>query len=165
VTDRASPSTEIERKFLVRELPPELDRLDPVRIRQGYFVVTEDGSEARVRRAGREHFLTVKSGSGRDRAEIELPIPGRVFDRLWPLTRGRRVRKARYRLPHDGLTIEVDVYRRKLDGLVTAEVEFPDAEGADAFRPPDWFGEEVTADDRYDNRNLARDGLPQGACV
>lgn len=164
MTDRTSPA-EIERKFLVHDLPPGLHRFAHVRIRQGYLVVTQDGAEARVRKQGREHFLTVKSGHGQSRTEIELPITARLFTRLWRLTRGRRVRKVRYRLPCDGRTIEIDVYRRKLAGLITAEIEFPDAESADAFGPPPWIGEEVTGDERFNNRNLARDGIPEGAIV
>ena len=35
------------------------------------------------------------------------------------------------------------------------EVEFPDEESAKAFNPPEWFGEEVTFDDRFKNNYLA----------
>lgn len=65
-------------------------------------------------------------------------------------------------MPHDGLTIQVDVYRRKLKGLITAEVEFPDGDAAGRFQVPTWLGREVTGDDQYSNQNLARYGLPQG---
>ena len=153
--------TEIERKFLVRELPEDLDEHPHERIRQGYFVIGADGTEARVRRGDGGCFLTVKSGRGQTRTEVELPIPQRAFDSLWPLTRGRRVRKVRYHVPVDGGTAEVDVYRRKLKGLVVVEVEFNSEEEAAAFRAPDWFGEEVTGDERYSNQSLARHGLPE----
>ena len=52
--------------------------------------------------------------------------------------------------------------RGKLEGLVTAEVEFPDEDAANQFRAPDWLGREVTGDDQYSNQSLARHGLPQG---
>jgi CYTH domain-containing protein len=161
VEDQSTPPAEIERKFLVHEPPCDLKRHARTPIRQGYLAVNADGTEARVRKEGRNHFLTVKSGHGESRAEIEVPIDGEVFDRLWPLTRGRRVRKVRYRVPHDGHTVEIDVYRRKLDGLITAEVEFDSGEAAHAFQPPPWLGEEVTGDERFCNQNLARDGIPQ----
>ena len=53
-----------------------------------------------------------------------------------------------------GLTIQLDVYRRKLEGLVVAEVEFPDEEAACDFRAPAWLGREVTgvAEDSRDAR-------------
>ena len=86
--DRTAPPVEIERKFLVPEPPTDLKRHPRSRIRQGYLVISEDGSEARVRKEGDQHFLTFKSGSGGSRAELEIPIDPEDFARLWPLTRG-----------------------------------------------------------------------------
>jgi CYTH domain-containing protein len=40
--------------------------------------------------------------------------------------------------------IELDRYREDFDGLLIAEVEFPDEETADLFEPPESFDEEVT---------------------
>ena len=77
-------------------------------------------------------------------------------------TRGRRIRKVRYEVPYDGRVIQVDLYRRKLNGLVTAEVEFPDEDAASRFHAPGWLGREVTGDEPYSNQSLARHGLPPG---
>jgi adenylate cyclase len=57
---------------------------------------------------------------------------------------------------------EIDEYAGALDGLVVAEVEFPDEEAAHGFEPPAWFGRELTDDWRYANRSLASDGMPEG---
>ena len=80
----------------------------------------------RVRRRGGQAYLTVKAGAGRVRVEEEIEIEGDRFERLWPLTEGRRIEKTRYVIDAgDGdLVIELDVYTGDLDGLVTAEVEF-----------------------------------------
>ena len=68
--------------------------------------------------------------------------------------------KTRYLVPLDGgLTAEVDDYEGALDGLLTAEVEFPDEAAAHAFDAPAWLGEDVTGDKRYANRALAVDGI------
>ncbi len=65
--------------------------------------------------------------------------------------------KTRLFIPLDrGLTAELDVYHGKLDGLVVAEVEFPTEEAANLFEKPAWFGAEVTYDDRFRNKNLAK---------
>jgi CYTH domain-containing protein len=157
----ANPSREIERKFLVNDPPPDLDRHPCTKLRQGYVAVTEGGTELRVRKEGKWHVLTIKEGHGEDRGEHEVEISSSQFDALWPLTKGRRVKKARSEVPLDGLTIQVDVYRGKLRGLTTAEVEFPDDDAARAFQPPEWFGREVTGDDQFSNQTLARNGLPQ----
>src|SRR5918995_1665996 len=52
-----------------------------------------------------------------------------------------------------------------LAGLVVAEVEFDSESESDAFRPPDWFGEEVTGEERYANRTLACEGWPKAPPV
>jgi adenylate cyclase len=115
----------------------------------------------RVRRRGGKAWLTIKAGAGRVRVEEEIEIEGERFERLWPLTEGRRVEKTRYEIPAgDGLTIELDVYAGDLDGLVTAEVEFASEEAAEAFVAPDWLGPDITEDVRYKNQRLARDGAP-----
>ena len=152
---------EIERKFVVDDPPPDLERHRSSEIRQGYLAIDADGTEVRVRSREGSAVLTVKQGAGRSRAEEELEIEGERFDRLWPLTEGRRVEKRRYVVPAPGgLAIEVDVYAGQLAGLVVAEVEFADEQQADAFEPPAWFGAEVTDDPRYKNQTLAREGPP-----
>ena len=152
---------EIERKFLVDAPPDGLDRHPASAIDQGYLAIEPGGVEVRVRRRDAKAVLTVKAGTGRTRAEEEIAIDADAFERLWPLTEGRRVEKVRHLIPAgDGLTIELDVYGGDLAGLVVAEVEFPDEAAADAFAPPPWIGAEVTDDERYKNHRLAVDGRP-----
>lgn len=151
---------EIERKFLVEQLPDGLDEHPSGEIEQGYLAITED-VEVRLRRYGEDTVLTVKSSGDGSRIEEEIEIEGRRFASLWPLTDGRRVEKRRYAIPFgDGLTIELDIYHGRLAGLLTAEVEFDTNEDASAFVPPDWFGRELTDDPHYKNKRLATDGLP-----
>lgn len=151
---------EIERKFLLSELPPDLDRHPSEHIDQGYLAIADDGVEVRVRRAGDATVLTVKSGPGQVRVEEELPIDARRFEALWALTEGRRVSKTRYRIPLGEALAEVDVYDGHLAGLLTAEVEFPSEEASARFAPPAWLGREVTGDARYANQSLARNPAP-----
>jgi CYTH domain-containing protein len=152
---------EIERKFLVPSPPDGLADCPFERIRQGYLAVAEGGMEVRVRQQGQQYFLTIKGGKkGPSRVEKEIAIGRKQFRALWPLTRGQRVRKRRYHVPHGDLTIEVDVYRGKLKGLTVAEVEFPNKGAAKEFSPPQWFGRDVTADSTYSNSRLAQDGRP-----
>jgi CYTH domain-containing protein len=149
---------EVERKFRLRE-PPELSGSDSDPIEQGYLAVGAEG-EVRLRRKGDRTLLTAKRGAGLSRGEAEVEISPEQFDRLWPLTEGRRLRKRRHVLPHDGLEIEVDVYEGDLEGLIVAEVEFDSEERARAFEPPAWLGDDVTGDERFLNENLAVNGVP-----
>jgi adenylate cyclase len=151
---------EIERKWVPAAPPPGLAGHPSRHVEQGY-VALDEHAEVRVRRADDERTLTIKSGSGMVRVEEELPLSADQFDALWALTEGRRVVKTRYLVPLDeGLTAEVDVYEDALDGLVTAEVEFPSEDAAEGFAAPEWLGRDVTGDKRYANRALAVDGLP-----
>src|SRR3954454_11197913 len=152
---------EIERKFLLEAVP---DGLGPgERIEQGYLAIDPSGSEVRVRRKGAKTLMTVKSGTGLVRGEEEWGVEPDRFERLWTLTEGRRVVKTRHEVPLGELIVEVDVYDGDLDGLVTAEVEFPDEATALAFAAPAWMGRDVTDDARYGNRVLAVDGIPSGS--
>ena len=55
-------------------------------------------------------------------------------------------------------TVELDIYCGDLTGLITAEVEFDTLEQQVNFVPPSWFGEDVTENERYKNRNLSAKG-------
>jgi CYTH domain-containing protein/CHAD domain-containing protein len=152
---------EIERKFLVRDPPPDLGGCASDRIEQGYVALDGNAVEVRVRRRGGRATLTVKQGSGHARLEEEIELGRARFERLWELTEGRRLEKVRHLVPVGDATVELDVYGGELAGLVVAEVEFDSESESDAFRPPDWLGEEVTGDTRYANRTLACDGWPK----
>jgi CYTH domain-containing protein len=152
--------TEIERKWVLAAPPPELAGCERRRVEQGYVALDDAGAEVRVRRAGDELTLTVKSAPGLARVEEELPLSPAQFESLWALTEGRRVVKTRHLVPLGELTAEVDVYEGGLGGLVTAEVEFGSEPESEAFAPPEWLGREVTGDKRYANRSLAVDGAP-----
>jgi adenylate cyclase len=173
--------TEIERKFVVEQPPPDLDRCQRTTIEQGYIAIASDGTEVRIRRwspgdasesagdrgadgdddLGHGAALTIKSGRGRTRLEEEILIDNDRFERLWPLTDGRRVEKTRYVIPLDAaLQAELDVYSGALEGLTVAEVEFDSEKAAQEFKPPAWFDREVTDDPRYKNQRLACAGAP-----
>jgi adenylate cyclase len=149
---------EVERKFLVSD-PPELDATESDEIEQGYLAIGADG-EVRLRRKGERHVLTAKRGSGLSRDEGEVELDREAFERLWPLTEGRRLHKRRHVVPLGDLKIELDVYEGDLEGLVVAEIEFGSEDEARRFEPPEWIGEEVTGDERYLNETLAAEGPP-----
>lgn len=168
VKEAARGPVETELKFLVKEIPNEinLENTPHTVLRQGYVVVSSDGAETRIRSFDNERFeLTVKSAGTVQRTEQTIKLPKDMFEVLWAQTVGMRVEKTRYMIPHGKNTIELDVYEGHLTGLVTAEVEFAgrqeDAEvKASTFEPPAWFGRDVSKDRRYKNQNLAH-GMPR----
>ena len=146
---------EIERKFLVRKLPADLENLPHAEIAQGYLVSLDDGLQVRLRKAGARYSLTYKRGMGNVREEREVALTAEQFNALWPATEGKRLSKTRYEIPFGEHVVEIDVYHEKHEGLVVAEVEFDDEGVAKNFQPPDWLGDDVTGDPRYSNQLLA----------
>jgi len=150
---------EIERKFLVKSLPENLDQYPHEKITQGYLAITEDGTEVRLRQKKDKYYQTVKVGTGKIRSEVEVEISEEQFNTLWKATEGKRIEKTRYEIPLGNKKIELDVYHDNLEGLATAEIEFSSEEESSNFIAPDWLGEEVTDNKRYKNQNLALYGI------
>jgi adenylate cyclase len=148
---------EIERKFLLRRLPEQLNGSRHYVIKQGYLATESAGRQVRLRKKGKIATLTFKVGRGSHREEREIRLSPKQFAALWPGTAGRRLSKWRYEIPWKNLLIEIDVYRGKHAPLVVAEVEFPDRVSCRKFKPPSWFGREVTGEKRYSNVRLANE--------
>src|SRR5882724_9310945 len=150
-------SREIERKFLIKRLPVKILRSRHFPIAQGYLANEPGGRHVRLRKKGKTASLTFKVGRGSAREEREIKLSAKQFATLWPATVGRRLRKLRYEIPWRNLLIEIDIYRGRHSGLVVAEVEFPDRATCRKFKPPSWFGREVTGEKRYSNVRLANE--------
>ncbi len=150
---------EIERKFLIREIPENLDTYPHKDFCQGYLS-TEP--VVRVRSEEDAYFLTYKSKGLLQREEYNLPLTEEAFLHLLKKADANIIRKTRYFIPIEGtdLTIELDLYKDELAPLVTAEVEFKSVEEATAFLPPEWFSEDVTESGLYQNSRLSTHGLP-----
>lgn len=161
---------EIERKYLVNELPANLDTYPHVEIEQGYLCTSPT---LRIRRMGDAFILTVKEKQDTGTSAIvnreeEFPMSRDSYERLRAKCDGNLVCKTRYRIPlssspsqgevsegRRGLTAELDIFHGVHEGLLLVEVEFPSVEAADAFMPPAWFGPDVSSDPRYRNSYLA----------
>ena len=146
---------EIERKFLLKQLPEKLKHARRCVIAQGYLATEPGGRHVRLRKKGKTASLTFKVGRGAHREEREIKLSPKQFALLWPATIGRRLYKLRYEMPWKNFLIEIDIYRRKHKGLVVAEVEFPNRTACRKFKAPEWFGREVTGNKRYSNIRLA----------
>src|SRR5262245_8559670 len=90
---------EVERKFLVSKRPPGWKAFAHSKVVQGYVPMSSKGVEIRLRQTDSQYALTVKNGHGLTRQEEEVRLPKERFSALWPLTRGRRIYKTRYRIP------------------------------------------------------------------
>ena len=144
---------EIERKYLIKTLPENLEQY-PLRVlEQGYLCTTP---VVRIRKDNDKYELTYKSGGLMARQEYNLPLTADAYEHLRLKVDGRIISKKRYMLPLREYTIELDIFEGDLAPLMLAEVEFPSIEEANAFEPPEWFGEDVTFDGRYHNSCLSK---------
>jgi adenylate cyclase len=134
-----------------------MDHCRRFEIEQGYLATESAGRQVRLRRRDNRASLTFKVGRGSHREEREIRLSAKQFAVLWPGTAGRRLRKVRYEIPWKNVVIEIDVYLGRHSGLVVAEVEFPDRLTCRKFKPPSWFGREVTGEKRYSNVRLANE--------
>ena len=120
---------EIERKYLLKQLPSNLDSYASKKIAQGYLCTSP---VVRVRRSNDSYYMTYKGA-------------------------GLIIEKTRYLIPLDGgLTAELDVFEGDLAPLTLVEVEFDSVDAANEFTAPDWFGEDVTESGKYHNSYLSR---------
>ncbi|MBO5239397.1 MAG: CYTH domain-containing protein [Lachnospiraceae bacterium] len=143
---------EIERKFLIKQIPVNLNEYPYEEIEQGYLNTTP---VLRIRRKNDSYIFTYKSAGLMSREEIELPLSKEAYEHLIPKCDGNLITKTRYRIPEEhGYTIELDIFHGCLDGLVLAEVEFPSEEAALAFPVPDWFTCEVTYESTFHNSRM-----------
>lgn len=155
---------EIERKYLIdkNNLPDAVNTADTLRIVQTYINFSP---EMRVREINDiYHFFTMKlpqDNIGLAREEVEVRITPEEYAELLSKQVGATIYKTRYEFKENGFTIEVDIYSGALSGLIVAEVEFASIKKSEAFKPPQWFGTEITSDSRYKNANLARYGMPE----
>ena len=145
---------EIERKYRIRKLPFDPGSYPHTEIEQGYLCTDP---VVRVRRDGCRSYLTYKGSGLLVREEYNLPLNESAWRHLLGKIDGLLLSKTRYRIPADnGLTIELDIFHGDYEGLMLAEVEFPDLAAAERFSPPDYFGEEVTYDPSFQNSALSR---------
>lgn len=145
---------EIERKFLIKKLPENLEKYPFHLIEQGYLCTAP---VVRIRRQDDNYYLTYKSKGMMVREEYNLPLTEEAYAHLREKVDGNIITKKRYLIPLEGdLTIELDIFDGPLAPLKLAEVEFSSEEEANAFLPPAWFGEDVTFSVLYHNSYLSQ---------
>ncbi len=147
---------EIERKFLIKRLPENLESYPCHQIEQGYLCTDP---VIRIRRQDDEYILTYKGSGMMSREEYNLPLTAAAYEHLKPKADGIYIMKKRYCIPWGKYTIELDVFGGEVAPLILAEVEFPTEDEARAFSMPDWFGEDVTWCVFYHNSYISEHGL------
>ncbi|CAG7915099.1 Inorganic triphosphatase [Mammaliicoccus sciuri] len=150
-------SNEIERKFIVKDLPDivksAINNARSKKIIQNYLVIGKE--EIRIRKIEygnfSDYYLTVKKGSGLVREEIELEIMQETYNQLYNHSKIPII-KRRNQIVFDNKILEIDFFESI--SLTMIEIEFNSLEEAEKYKLPNWIGEEVTNDKRFKNQNL-----------
>ena len=146
---------EIERKFLIsrENLPKDIEKYPFHMIEQAYLCINP---VIRVRRQDEQFILTYKGKGMMIREEYNLPLTQKGYLHLLKKADGIQIIKKRYLIPlESGHIAELDEFHGEYEGLLTAEIEFASEEEANTFRKPDWFGEDVTFDQKYHNSYMS----------
>ena len=156
---------EIEKKYLIKQMPDHLEQYDKWELEQCYLC---EHQSIRIRRKNDEYILTYKnrpvdSGKGTNplclAQEMEAPLTKEAYEHLKEKADGICIVKTRYRIPYGDHIIELDIFHEKYDGICLAEVEFTSIEEGQNFIPPDWFGRDVSGDIRYTNGYMAMNSI------
>ena len=156
---------EIERKFLVSQIPGDIAQYKCRFIEQAYLCTNP---VVRVRRDNDDYYLTYKSNGFVAREEYNLPLTKESYEHLKEKVDGRIIHKTRYVIPMScvcpenadfcstPLFLELDIFHDDLAPLILAEIEFPDEETANTYPAPQWLREDVTFSSAYHNSTLSR---------
>ena len=144
---------EIERKFLIDQLPADIDSYAYHIIEQAYLCTNP---VIRVRKEDDNYYMTYKGKGLMAREEYNLLLNQTAYEQLKPKAEGNIIAKKRVLIPYLKYTIELDIFAEPFAPLILAEVEFESEEEALAFTPPAWFGQDVTNDRTYHNSNMSQ---------
>ncbi len=154
---------EIENKYLLHkekalEFLSTLKSVTKRSIEQMYIKYT-DNEIKRVRRIGDRYILTVKRGKGKIREEFEKDIDKKEYKKLSKKRIGYKIVKDRYIFELEGKTYELDIFKKKFQGLAFLEIEFKDIDELNRFTPPSkieyLIQKDVSEDRSYTNAYLA----------
>lgn len=137
---------ELERKFILDELPQDLTWRDVYDIKQSYIKV--DGSVMRIRNINNTNFILTQKDRSNDvlgTIELEKDITAIEYLKLMDYKLDglySPVHKIRYeKTDQNGLIRCYDRFLWDLDGTIFAEVEFDDLLSYIDFKIPDWWKE------------------------
>jgi len=149
---------EIERKFLIHQIPSNLYKFPKYQILQWYFSNFKS-KNSRLRKQWNQYFLTHKSWSWLVRKEKEKEITKSEFNSLRKSVWKIYLNKIRYDIPYKKYLIQLDIYQWKLTWLISVEIEFPNINQSQSFPIPKRFGIELTQFSRAKNSYLAKNWI------
>lgn len=131
---------ELERKFLLKKIPPGLKDCPSKEVIDVYFPANADHPKIRLRKNGDKYELTKKvpePGNNTRLVEQTITLTKEEFEGMQKFP-GKRLHKIRYFYPYEGITAEIGIFQEGLEGLAIVEFEFETEEEKNSFVPPDF---------------------------
>jgi CYTH domain-containing protein len=168
---RGIMNKEIERKYAIKYLPDDI-KIESIKEIEQAFIYRDKNTIIRIRKIEArtkqskniDYIYTVKTKgdiqydsdySIGQKYEIESNISEKEYNELIKRKISNIIHKTRVVVPiEEKLKVEIDIYYDYLDGLLTAEIEFPSEEMAKEYQKTDWLGEELGYK-KLSNRKLA----------
>lgn len=139
--------TELEKTYLAKYLPEDLDKFPAKEIIDMYIPKTSSHPKLRIRKCGEKYEITKKEPLNETdystQQEQTIKLTKEEFEELSKLP-SRRTRKIRYYYEYRGETAEIDVFQEDLTSLVLVDFEFSSSEEKENFKMPDFCLAEVT---------------------
>lgn len=149
---------EIERKYSINDIPNNME-ISKILDMEQCTIYKDNNTMIRIRQTTdrktqtTQYIYTVKikgdiqynnKSTIGQKYEIENYISKEEYEDLIQRKISNIIQKTRINVPiENGLIVEIDIYYDYLEGLLTAEVEFPNEEMAKTFKKPNWLGEEL----------------------
>lgn len=151
---------ELERRYLLRLLPPDLKGRPPANVIIDLYI---NGTRLRLRKmqppSGPVVMKLGQKFRAPDQPAGETTMTNIVLnDAEYALLKrlgGREIVKERHILPHAGRRFAIDVFRGPLDGLILAEVECETREEMATLAKPPFASADVTGDAFFTGGHLA----------
>jgi len=148
---------ELERTFLLKELPKDIKKCKSVEILDIYFPTTMPHPILRLRKKDNQFILTKKAPVKNDASEQKeqtIILSEEEFLALSTLP-GKKLRKIRYYYPINKYLAEIDIFLDDLQGLALVDFEFPSIKEKERFSIPDFCLVDITQEDFIAGGSLA----------
>jgi len=139
---------ELEKTYLAKYLPNDLDHHKSEEIIDIYIPETAEHPILRIRKKGDNLEITKKHPVNENDAskqhEHTIKLDKQEFEALIKDIKGKKVRKYRYYYDYKGKMLEIDIFQDVLFGLILVDIEFTDENEQNQYFMPDFCLAEVT---------------------
>lgn len=137
---------ELEKTFLVKELPKDIEECESLEISDVYIPHNVKHPILRIRKMGEDRFemtkkSPVKGNDSSEQSEETIILSEEEFKELSSSIKGKRLRKIRYFYPWEGVKgnkADIDVFLDNFKGLVIVDFEFNSSSEKENFKMPDF---------------------------